>query len=71
MASVEILSDGGVLRPRLCRIGEENANWRTLAKLLYNGIAAVATMSLVSAFWPLSLLTFSPCVSGERVTFAL
>lgn len=30
---IEILSDGV---PRLCRIREENANWRTLAKLLYN-----------------------------------
>lgn len=33
---MEILC-GGVLRACLCRIREENANWRTLAKLSYNG----------------------------------
>lgn len=66
-ASVEILSEGrrGVPRPRLCRVREENANWRTLAKLLYNRLAGLATMSLVSAFWPPSTPPappFSPSV---------
>lgn len=72
---IEILSDGV---PRLCRIREENANWRTLAKLLYNrqpwrnnepciGEPSAAPSPL---YLSLSLTSLLPA-SGERVTFAL